>query len=372
MCQCCQCDHDEKSEYAEVIHYNNINRQFNLLAINPLSKDKSTKVSAMMLNKYGSLVSFGYNGLPRGMNDQCDYYQNKDRSKKFLVDEFEYPIPLYKYDFFEHAEQNMLFNFAHENVQINLSSGDSQNGNYLLLSRINSMEEARCIASIGIKQVVVKSINVDIFDLLFHLFHTCGINLQISQDHLSQDELNFFNSTQYIMHSIQYCVRLDKKLLSLFEMLDNLNPNQNTNYAALFSRHNSLIAMGYDGFSDCLRYQLQSHINYLKDKMNQRRLMFCQDVMNAGNFIHNGKTYHLFAPAVKNMVANALANVLDDGYSVQVSLPPCLHCYIALLSSGIRADRIFVHPEWKSTVSDTTSNRWEEEYQVGLEFSSLC
>lgn len=139
--------------------------QFNVLAANQLSHDESIKTSATLLNKYGSVMALGYNGMPYGMDENNLDYQNKVKGKYFYVDDHS-SLPFYKYDWFEHAERNMLFNFVRDGMQLkhlNLLSKHNQDGNYLLLSNIETMDEARCIVNIGVKRVIVKHINVDIF-----------------------------------------------------------------------------------------------------------------------------------------------------------------------------------------------------------------
>ena len=57
--------------------------QFNVLAVNQLSNDQSIKTSATLLNKYGSVVALGYNGMPYGMDENNLYYQNKVKGKYY-------------------------------------------------------------------------------------------------------------------------------------------------------------------------------------------------------------------------------------------------------------------------------------------------
>lgn len=56
------------------------------------SKDPSTKCGAVIVDKYGTVVSTGYNGFPRGVND--DPLRYSDRA--------------YKYDHTIHAEINAV------------------------------------------------------------------------------------------------------------------------------------------------------------------------------------------------------------------------------------------------------------------------
>lgn len=58
------------------------------------SKDPSTKTGAIIVTQDGDPISNGYNGLPRGLND----------------DIAERVHPDVKYAFFEHAERNAIYN----------------------------------------------------------------------------------------------------------------------------------------------------------------------------------------------------------------------------------------------------------------------
>lgn len=60
------------------------------------SRDKSTKIGALILGPEGEPLSWGYNGFPRGVNDN---------------EETRYERPL-KYLWTEHAERNAIYNAA--------------------------------------------------------------------------------------------------------------------------------------------------------------------------------------------------------------------------------------------------------------------
>lgn len=60
------------------------------------SRDQSSKIGALILGPTGEPLSWGYNGFPRGVNDEV-----KER----------YERPL-KYQWTEHAERNAIFNAA--------------------------------------------------------------------------------------------------------------------------------------------------------------------------------------------------------------------------------------------------------------------
>ena len=179
-----------------------------------------------------------------------------------------------------------------------------------------------------------------------------------------------------------------KKLSKLFNMLEKSNPNNpSAKYAALFSKQDALIAIGYDGLSDCLRYKIQRKISGLKDiaflqcgitPSLQEKLDVYNKMLNEYTFQNkNGINVSISASAVQNMVANMLANVIDDDYSVITSFPSCLDSYVFMLSSGINPQNIHVHPDWQTFLPDITESngfkdpkdtkyKWQIEHQNSL------
>ena len=67
-----------------------------------LSKDPSTKVGAVAINDTGAILSVGYNGFPRGVNDDPDRYANRE-IKLALI---------------SHAEQNLVAQAAYVGVSL--------------------------------------------------------------------------------------------------------------------------------------------------------------------------------------------------------------------------------------------------------------
>ena len=58
------------------------------------SKDPSTKCGSVIVDDYGTVISQGYNGFPRGMDDSLEKYDDRE----------------YKYDHIIHAEMNAVIN----------------------------------------------------------------------------------------------------------------------------------------------------------------------------------------------------------------------------------------------------------------------
>lgn len=70
------------------------------------SKDQSTKVGSVVVTKDRRIVSTGYNGPPRGVDDDpVNHPERHDREAS-------------KYLFFEHAERNALYNAANLGVSV--------------------------------------------------------------------------------------------------------------------------------------------------------------------------------------------------------------------------------------------------------------
>lgn len=95
---------------------------------NEFSKDPSTKVSASFLDPADfTVLTDGYNGMPRGVDES-------------LPARFERPL---KYDYFEHAERNAIYNLARAHLK----------GSLVLTTKLPTISCARAIASVGAREV---------------------------------------------------------------------------------------------------------------------------------------------------------------------------------------------------------------------------
>lgn len=97
------------------------------------SKDPSTKVGAVLFTPENTPVAFGYNGLPRGLEDSDSRLQNRELKYKLTV----------------HAEANALMNA--------LRSGAAVSGNCLAVTTVPCPNCAAMIIQAGIKQVIFNS-----------------------------------------------------------------------------------------------------------------------------------------------------------------------------------------------------------------------
>jgi len=66
------------------------------------SKDKSTKVGAVIVGQDNEVLSIGFNGLPRGVDDNNEKYHER---------------PL-KYSVVSHAEVNCIYNAARQGIKL--------------------------------------------------------------------------------------------------------------------------------------------------------------------------------------------------------------------------------------------------------------
>ena len=101
------------------------------------SKDPSTKVGAIVVGPDREIRSTGYNGLVRGVDD------NKP-------ERLERPT---KYDFFEHAERNAVYNAC--------LIGASLKGCVIYVTSMPCPDCARAIIQSGIKMVVTYKPEID-------------------------------------------------------------------------------------------------------------------------------------------------------------------------------------------------------------------
>lgn len=101
------------------------------------SKDPSTKVGAIVVGPDREIRSTGYNGVVRGVDDN-------------IPERLERPT---KYDFFEHAERNAVYNAC--------LTGTSLKGCTMYATHAPCTDCARAIIQAGIKTVVTNKIIID-------------------------------------------------------------------------------------------------------------------------------------------------------------------------------------------------------------------
>lgn len=101
------------------------------------SKDTSTKTGAVIVGPDKEIRATGYNGFVRGVDDE-------------VVERFERPL---KYDFFEHAERNAVYNACLCGTQVK--------GCVLYATHFPCTDCTRAIIQSGIKLVVTNPLVID-------------------------------------------------------------------------------------------------------------------------------------------------------------------------------------------------------------------
>lgn len=97
------------------------------------SKDKYTKIGAIIVGEDNEVLSTGYNSFPRGLTDDVDSRQERPE----------------KYFWFEHAERNAIYNAARVGTPL-------KNSTIYLTSGLPCIDCARGIVNSGIKRVYCK------------------------------------------------------------------------------------------------------------------------------------------------------------------------------------------------------------------------
>lgn len=110
------------------------------------SKDESTKVGAIITDMKHKILTLGYNGMPRNLNDHA-----RNRNDRTYQIEGR-PI---KYSWAEHAERNAIYNIARNN--------NIFKGKVLLVNTELDVEDVRAIVSAGINKFIVVSESGNLF-----------------------------------------------------------------------------------------------------------------------------------------------------------------------------------------------------------------
>lgn len=103
------------------------------------SKDRSTKCGCVIASKDHAVLSVGFNGFPRGVNDDIDSRHER-------------PI---KYSFTEHAERNAIYNAARHGIRLEGATL------YLAGGGLPCDDCARAVIQSGINEVVSLDIPFD-------------------------------------------------------------------------------------------------------------------------------------------------------------------------------------------------------------------
>lgn len=132
------------------------------------SKDPSTQVGAVTVGSKKEVLSQGFNGFPRDINDSEERYNNRETKYRFVV----------------HAEMNAIYNATY--------SGTSLDGSTLYIYGLPVCSEcAKGIIQVGIKKVVIeKSKELDNWNdnvkLSQAMFDEAGVELVIKSQFLTK------------------------------------------------------------------------------------------------------------------------------------------------------------------------------------------
>ena len=107
------------------------------------SKDESTQVGCIITTPDRRIISTGYNGLPRG----CD-----DNPESFPERHIRPADGGQKYSWYEHAERNAMYNAAHEGITVNQCVA-------FVTSSCPCVDCARALIQSGIARVVWENPN---------------------------------------------------------------------------------------------------------------------------------------------------------------------------------------------------------------------
>ena len=92
------------------------------------SKDNSTHIGAVIVDDFNVIRSMGYNSFPRDINDDAPERQERPE----------------KYDWFEHAERNAIYN-----------AGRNLRGCRMYTNGVPCMDCGRGVVQVGIKEIIV-------------------------------------------------------------------------------------------------------------------------------------------------------------------------------------------------------------------------
>ena len=125
------------------------------------SKDPSKQIGAIAIGSKGQVLAQGYNGFPRGIDDNESRLNTKETKYKYVV----------------HAEMNLIYNATF--------NGISLNGSTVYVSGLPVCSEcAKGLIQVGVKQIVMSKDSLegadekwlDSFELTIALLNEAGIH----------------------------------------------------------------------------------------------------------------------------------------------------------------------------------------------------
>lgn len=291
------------------------------------SKDPSTKVGAIFLNKdETSPRSFGYNGMPRGLDDSNEI--RNERPEKYL--------------WYEHAERNAIYNIARESLE----------GHIIFSTRFPNMEGARAIVSSGLSKMVIKSFNKDSLSIeekenyrrVVELFSET--NVKIIEINSNEIKGGFYwdnqkiDSNSYIEQEKEY-FKLKEKYLNFLEILENyaenFSPYEKEKSASMILNYKTLAPLE-NAFGV---YAPPSKINEITEEM-----------------INNQEDW--FLESEKNAIFNSVRDKFEGSTAV-VCWCPCVRCSLSLVAVGFKKV-VTRKPEFNKEAD----LRWKESFDKSM------
>lgn len=161
--------------------------------ISKMSKDQSTKVGAVFSDSEGEVISYGFNGMPRGIDDSLVRNERPE-----------------KYKWFEHAERNTIYNVARPHTI----------GKIMLSTHFPDMEGARAAVSVGVSSFFTPLFNQHLLTTdeqlemkrVRELFSEANIQLNIIDIYSNELSKTDFKVSQHM------------KVLIEFATLNSLSP----------------------------------------------------------------------------------------------------------------------------------------------------
>ena len=124
------------------------------------SKDPSSKIGAVAVGDKGQILSQGYNGFPRGVNDSEDRYNDRPTKYKLVV----------------HAEMNVIYNATYNGVSLH--------GSTLFVFGLPVCSDcAKGIVQVGIKKIIMPAQEIpqsweDSWALSKSIFEEAGVEYE--------------------------------------------------------------------------------------------------------------------------------------------------------------------------------------------------
>jgi len=150
------------------------------LQVSRKSKDRSTKLGAVIVGDDNVVLSLGYNSFVRGLNDEDEEYH--DRPMKYYVT--------------EHAERNAIYNAAKEGIRLKGSTL------YLPFFPTPCADCTRAIIQSGVKKIIGTNIkftgkgehweeNLKVSEMMLDSVGIHRVSIEVSEDY---DIRNFWET----------------------------------------------------------------------------------------------------------------------------------------------------------------------------------